>query len=146
MSKKELQEQLVASMKSWQRIENQSIAGTGKVLEKTDNPVVRLVMEIIQHDSMMHHRVQKMIVDSLEHQAISLAPEELAGVWTMIEEHIALEKQTVDFASAAIKALSGQHMVVQEYLLHYLLADEAKHDKLLEDLSTIKTGLYPYGS
>jgi len=36
-------------------------------------------------------------------------------------------------------------MVVQEYLIDYLLADEEKHNQVLENLSTIKKGMYPYG-
>ena len=36
-------------------------------------------------------------------------------------------------------------MVVQEYLLEYLLIDEKKHNKILDTLGTIKKGMYPYG-
>ncbi|MCP4632953.1 MAG: hypothetical protein GY855_08495, partial [candidate division Zixibacteria bacterium] len=69
MSTKELQEQVVDNMKRWQKIENASVASTGKVIEATDNPIVRLIMEIIQRDSQFHYRVQEMIVDSLETKA-----------------------------------------------------------------------------
>ncbi len=145
MKTKELQELIADNLKAWQRLENHAVAGTGKVLETTDNRVVRLIMEIIQHDSTLHYRVQEMIVDSLESKPISLTPEELAGVWSLIEEHIAMEKKAVDFATAALEAIRGKQMVVQEYLLNYLLLDENKHDRLLEQLDTIKKGMYPYG-
>lgn len=36
-------------------------------------------------------------------------------------------------------------MVVQEYLLDYLLIDEEKHNKVLETQGIIKKGIYPYG-
>jgi len=36
-------------------------------------------------------------------------------------------------------------MVIQEYLLNYLLMDEEKHDRMLETLEKIKSGMYPYG-
>jgi hypothetical protein len=36
-------------------------------------------------------------------------------------------------------------MVVQEYLLHYLMEDEEKHNSILKQLETIKKGMYPYG-
>ena len=45
----------------------------------------------------------------------------------------------------ALEAIGKKNMVVQEYLLHYLLADEQKHDHLLESLEKIKKGMYPYG-
>ena len=145
MSTKEIQENIVSNMHRWQKIENASVASTGKVIEKTENPVVRLVMEIIQRDSQMHYRIQEMIADSLETKAITLTPEELADVWDMIEKHIELEKKTVQFAEEALSALKGKKMVVQEYLLDYLLIDENKHNKILANLETIKKGMYPYG-
>ena len=60
-SMKEAQQDLLANMQSWQKVENASITSTGRVMEKTENPIVRLVMEIIQRDSHMHYRVQEWI-------------------------------------------------------------------------------------
>jgi hypothetical protein len=145
MSTKEIQEKIIDNMRRWQKIENASVSSTGKVIEKTENPIVRLVMEIIQRDSQMHYRVQDMIADSLSAKAISLTPEELGDVWDMIEKHIELEKKTVAFAEEALGALKGKKMVVQEYLLQYLLEDENKHNHILDSLLTIKKGMYPYG-
>lgn len=145
MSTKEIQEQIVDNMQRWQKIENASVASTGKVIEKTENPVVRLVMEIIQRDSQMHYRIQELISDSLSSKAITLTPDELADVWDLIEKHIRLEEKTVEYANEALAALKGKKMVVQEYLLNYLLIDEQKHNTVLESLETIKKGMYPYG-
>ncbi len=145
MTTKEIQEKIVSNMKRWQKIEHASVASTGNVIEKTENPVVRLVMEIIQRDSQMHYRIQQLIADSLETKAVTLNPDELADVWGMIEKHIQLEKKTVEYANEALSALKGKKMVVQEYLLDYLLIDEEKHNKVLESLETIKKGMYPYG-
>ena len=145
MSTKEIQQEIVANMRKWQKVENASVASTGRIIEKTENPVVRMVMEIIQRDSQMHYRVQEFIADSLEHKTVSLDPDELGQVWSLIEKHIELEKQTIKFAEAALIALRGRKMVVQEYLLDYLLIDEEKHNKILDNLETIKKGMYPYG-
>ena len=119
MSTKETQVKIVDNMRRWQKIEDASIASTGNIFEKTDNAIVRLVMEIIQRDSMMHHRVQEMIADSLERKTIVLNPDDLNQVWEMIEKHIELEKRTVQLAEEALDALKGKKMVVQEYLLNY---------------------------
>jgi len=145
MSTKKVQEKIVDNMRRWQKVENASVSSTGHVMERTKNPVVRLVMEIIQRDSQMHYHVQEFIADSLESKTISLTPEELEGVWTMIEDHIRLEEKSVELATEAIRALRGKKMVVQEYLLDYLLTDERKHNRILEALGTIKKGMYPYG-
>ena len=144
MSTKEIQEKIVDNMKRWQKIENASVASTGKVIEKTDNPIVRMVMEIIQRDSQFHYRVQEMIADTLTTKAVALSTDELAEVWGMIEDHIKLEEKTVELAQEALEALKGKKMLVQEYLLNYLMEDEMKHNKILSHLQKIKEGMYPY--
>lgn len=145
MTTKEIQKKIISNMKNWQKIENASIASTGNIMERTENPIVRLIMEIIQRDSQMHYRVQELIADSLGAKTIALTPDEVADVWEMIEKHIELEKKTVQYAEEALSALKGKKMVVQEYLLNYLLEDENKHNHILDALCIIKKGLYPYG-
>jgi hypothetical protein len=145
VSKKEIQEKLVSNMRTWQKIENASVASTGRVIEKTENPIVRLVMEIIQRDSQMHYRVQELIVDSMQ-KMVALTPEELGEVWGMIEDHIKLETRTLELAEAALESIKGSKgMLVQAYLLEYLSEDEKKHNVLLEKLNSIQKGMYPYG-
>jgi hypothetical protein len=146
MSIKESQEKIIANMRRWQKIENAGIASTGKIISKTENPIVRLVMEIIQRDSQMHYRIQEMIADTLEGKAIALNPDELASVWTMIEDHVKLERSTIELAQSTLEEIGkAKGMLVQAYLLEYLLKDEEKHTEILENLEKIKGGMYPYG-
>ena len=146
MSTKQAQENIVSNMRKWQKIENASVASTGRIIEKTDNPIISLVMEVIQRDSQMHHRVQELVADSLTTKAISLTPEEVGDAWGLIEKHIALEKQTVELAKSSLREIEGKKgMLVQAYLLEYLLKDEEKHDTILEKLNEVKKGMYPYG-
>ncbi len=145
MSTKELQAQIVDSMHRWQKLENATVSQTAQIMGKADNPILRLVMEIIQRDSQMHHRVQQLVIDSFEKQAVTLNPDELAGIWDMIESHIEMERKTIELAQTCLQAMKGRKMVVQEYLLHYLMVDEKKHDEMLESLEKIKKGMYPYG-
>jgi len=143
---KEIQRKLVANMNTWQKVENAAIASTGRVIEKTENPIVRLVMEIIQRDSQMHYRVQQWILDSLEGgTSVAFSPEDLAHVWDMIEEHLLLEKKTIELATRSLESIGdSKGMLLQAYLLEYLLEDEQKHEKLLERLASIQKGMYPY--
>ncbi len=147
MSSKEVQDAIVDTMERWQRVEDASVASTGRVIEKTKNPLIRLVMEIIQRDSQMHHRVQGMIADSLSipTRAIKLTPDELGEVWDIIEKHIEIEQRTIELAKEALGAIQGKQLLVQEYLLNYLLIDEEKHNAILEKLNLVKKGMYPYG-
>ncbi|MDJ0765167.1 MAG: hypothetical protein QNJ97_19460 [Myxococcota bacterium] len=146
MSTKEAQEKIVANVRKWKKIENAAVASTARVIEKTENPIVRLVMEIIGRDSQMHHRIQELIEDSLTTKAIAISPEEVGEVWGLIEKHLEIEKQTVALAKSCLQEIEGKKgMLVQAYLLEYLLKDEEKHDTILEKLIEVKKGMYPYG-
>lgn len=142
MRTKERQENLVSVLKEWQRIETRSMAQSAAIMEKTRNPVIRMVMEIIRHDSGLHHQVQQFIIDSLESRDVSLTVEDLEHVWTALETHIQAERKTGELVAAARKALAGTRNVVPAFLLSYLASDEEKHDLLLEDLALIKRGMY----
>jgi len=143
MSTKELQQEIISNMRRWQKIENAAAASTGQIMERTDNPVIHLLMEIIQRDSQMHYRVQEWIADSLQYKTVTLNPDELNQVWGMIEQHVELEKKALGMAKQSLASLKGKKMVIQEYLLEYLAEDEKKHNELLKLLETIKKGMLP---
>jgi hypothetical protein len=142
MKTKAKQEELVEILRRWQHVENRSVAASTAIIDQTRNPVIQMVMEIIQRDSAMHHRVQQFIIDSLEREAIELTVEDLAQVWGAIEGHIEAERETAALVAAARKSLAGTKNPVQQFLLEYLAQDEGTHDRLLEDLSLIKRGMY----
>lgn len=140
-TQKELNENLVANLKEWQKIEDQSVKSTSEIISKTNNPIVRQIMEIIRQDSAMHRKVQQLIIDNFEKEAIRLTPEELADVWEMIENHIELEKETIRLATESRK--NSRNFVIR-YLIGYLMTDEQKHNDILQKMEDIKAGIYPY--
>ncbi|MEW6338983.1 MAG: hypothetical protein ACOY3Y_18725 [Acidobacteriota bacterium] len=125
----------------WQDAENRTIAQTTSIIAKSKNPLVKLIMEVIRHDSVMHHRVQQFIVDSLTTKAITLTPEELAEVWDLVEEHVKMERETIGYGEELKKVCK---LFVQSQLVSYLLTDEEKHDKMLGQLEQFKNKMYPY--
>jgi hypothetical protein len=134
-------EDLVAVLRQWQKVEDGAVTQTTKIMEKTTNPFIRLVMEIIRQDSVMHKRVQQVMLDGLEKEAFSLTPEELGAIWDLVEHHAELEKETLVLAE---KARKNCRLFIHRHLLTYLLEDEQKHDRLLSQLEDFKRGLYPY--
>jgi len=143
MTMKEIQQKTIDTMRQWQKVEDDSVASTAQIMKKTDNPIIRMVMEIIQRDSMMHYRVQRWIADSLEQKAVFLSPDELAEVWDEVESHQALERKMVEGAEEMIASLKSYAMPLQKYFLNYLLNDEKKHNDLLSSLENIKKGFLP---
>jgi hypothetical protein len=138
---KELNENLVKTLKKWQKIEDESVKSTSAIIAKTKNPIVRQIMEIIKQDSAMHKKVQQVIIDSFEKKAINLEPDELSDIWGMVEDHIELEKETIRLAEESRK---NSNSFIVRYLLGYLMTDEQKHNDLLQQMEDIKRGMYPY--
>jgi hypothetical protein len=126
---------MVEVLRQWQSIERQSMAVTSEIMAQTESPLIRMIMQIIAHDSMMHHRVQQFLIDSVTRESVSLSREELGEIWERIEAHDQAEKKTIEMA----KSLREQAWSpVHKQLLDYLLADESKHDTLLEQLTEVK--------
>jgi hypothetical protein len=135
-------EKMVEMLRQWQKIERQSIEHTAEIMEKTDNLLIRQLMEILRNDSVQHHRVQQFIIDSLTKTPVKLQPEELGEIWAELEAHDELEKKTIELAK---KLKEECPFPVQKHLLDYLITDEEKHDKLLSHLEEFKKSMYPYG-
>ncbi len=134
-------QELISTLRRWQEIEDGSVAACSGIIDETKNPLIRLVMEIIRQDSVMHKKVQQVMIDSMEKQAISLTPEELGQIWESIERHAEMEKETIALAE---KARKNCRLFVLRHLLTYLIEDEQKHDRLLAQLEDFKRGIYPY--
>ena len=127
--------QMVELLERWQKIEKKSIESTANIIKKTDNPLVRQLMEIIRNDSMQHHRVQQFLVDTLTGKSVSLTRKELDLVWAEIEAHDELERAAIDIAAELKQKCSS---LTQQTLLEYLLLDEEKHDVLLGRLEQFR--------
>ncbi len=140
---KELQQQIVSGMKRWEGIEDAALASASSIIEKTGNPFIRLVMETIRRDTEMHHTVQEWIARSIADDAAALTYEEMDLIWKQVERHMEMERQMAAMVSEMLAEVAAKRMVMQEYLLNFLLEDETKHAHLLERLEKIKMGLLP---
>jgi hypothetical protein len=135
-------DKLVKVMREWQGIERHSIDTTTKIIEKSNNPLIRQFMEIIRNDSIQHHRVQQFIIDSLTKEAVTLSHDELAQIWEEIEAHDKIEMKTIEMAK---EVKEDCRFFVQRSLLEYLLRDEQKHDAILQELDAYKRNMTKLG-
>ena len=125
-------------LRKWQAIERESIEMTAQIMEEAKNPLIRQIMEIIRNDSVQHHRVQQFLIDSMTMTPVNLSHEDLAEIWTKIEEHDATEQEALKVAKE-LRDNTTDH--VHKILLDYLLRDEEKHDSILEELNEFKKHL-----
>jgi rubrerythrin len=135
-------EKLIKTLRQWQGIERHAIDTTSSIMEKTDNLLIRQFMEIIRNDSVQHHRVQQFIIDSLTKQPVNLTHEELAEIWDEIQAHDEVERKTIEMAKECKEECS---FFVQRALLTYLIADEQKHDLILQELENFKKNMTKLG-
>ena len=131
-------ENMLKVLRQWQGLERQAVNDTSEIIEQSQNPLIQMVMAIIRHDSIMHHRIQQFLIDSLTKQDVAVTREEIADIWDRLEAHDKVEKKTIELArSLRDEAWSPVH----KHLLNYLITDEMKHETLLAQLDELKTGM-----
>ena len=139
MSKaKERTEEAVGLLRNWQALEREAIETTAGIMEDTNNLLIRQIMEIIRNDSVQHHRVQQFIIDIMTREPVMMSPDDMAEVWTRLEEHDELERQTIELAKELKEKTADPVVAV---LLEYLIVDEQKHDMLIGQLEAVKRHL-----
>jgi len=131
-------EKMAVLLKSWQKLERKSMDDSAAIIEESDNGLVRMIMSIIRHDSLMHHRVQQFLIDSITEADVPVTRDDLENIWDKIEQHDRLEKRTITMAE---ELRDQAWSPIHKQLLGYLLEDEKKHDGLLEQLREIKIGM-----
>jgi hypothetical protein len=131
-------ENMVNVLRQWQEIERQTMTITSEISEKTESTLIRMIMDIIRHDSHQHHRVQQYLIDTLAKESPAVTREDVVAIWDSIEEHDAIEKQTIQLAEQLKKEAWTP---VHKLLLEYLLRSEVLHDSLLEQLGEFKSDM-----
>jgi predicted DNA-binding protein YlxM (UPF0122 family) len=141
---KEQHERFSSTLKDWKLLEKQSAESIGQVKAKCGNPLICLVMEIIENDAGMHERIQEFIVSSLERQPLDLSPNEIGEIVELIRNHIRIKAQMVEKTEEMLGLLKDKSLRVQEFLVKTLLEDERKHKEMLEGIEKVRSVLYPY--
>jgi hypothetical protein len=131
-------DEMVQVLRQWQGLERKAMNDTAEIMEKTASPLIRILMEIIRHDSLMHHRVQQFLIDSLTKDSVTVTREDIAEVWDDLEAHDRAEKRTIQMAEELRKKAWSP---VTKLMLDYLLREESKHDLLIQQLDAFKRDL-----
>lgn len=119
------------------------------MMRKTKNPLVKMTMGIIKHDSEKHKLIQQMMIDNLTKEAINIGPDELNALSDMLNSHMEAEAESLCLEDEAFRS---SELFTTRYLLSCLIADEAKHHGMLNQLNDLKratvatsTGARSYG-
>lgn len=126
-------------LRRWQEVELDAIRSAAEILERTQNPIVQLVMDVMQNDSERHHWVLQMLIDGIEHGSFGLTRQEMEEVAEPIERHARIEEGMVSAVRDAL-GLSEEMDSPFKAMLEYLLDDEQKHAAMLERLKKTSLG------
>lgn len=129
-----------AGIAKWQEVEDKTIASCEDITHSTDNVLVKTVAGIIMTDSAKHKQVLDLISDTLN-GTVALTPDELGELSEMLRNHLHLERESIRLAQDQYDI--SRNFVIR-HLLTYLMEDEKKHAKLLQQLNDFKKNIYPY--
>jgi hypothetical protein len=115
--------------------EDQTIEDAKNVKKETDNPFVKMTMEMLIHDAEKHKIIQQMVIDSLTKEAVHLPPDELFPLEEVLNRHILEESESL---MRIIATIDKKEPKITRYLLSYLSADEAGHRELVGKLNELK--------
>jgi hypothetical protein len=124
----------------WIEIEELTVGSCDAIMKKSKSPIVNAMMKAIKMDSMKHKELLKVVQECLE-GTISMTPEELGTISSLIEGHSKLEKDAIDIAEKSLA--DSRHFVVSQ-IIKYILEDERKHFAMATDMNAYKSHIYPY--
>ncbi|MFA5355087.1 MAG: hypothetical protein WC291_12730 [Thermodesulfovibrionales bacterium] len=128
-------EEFLSRIREWQALEDKTISSAQTLLNKSNNALVTMTMDMIVKDSAKHKEMLQMIVDNLEKEAVHLTPDELAPLVDLLTSHMEAEAKSIAFAD---EALEKSELFITQYILSYILADETKHHSLINKLVELK--------
>lgn len=144
MSMKDQQEKIRSALKSWENIERESASLIEEVKGKCSNPLICLVMDILENDARTHTRMMELVRDSLERQPFVFSVDELGEIIELIRKHIELKSSQVQVVEDVLEKVPDKSLRLQTSLLKGLLADENKHREMLAGIEKVRSTLYPY--
>ena len=124
----------------WIEIEELTVGSCDAILKKSKSPIVNAMMKAIKMDSQKHKELLKVVQECLE-GTITMTPDELGTISSLIEGHSKLEKEAIDMAEKTLA--DSRHFVVSQ-IIKYILEDERKHFAMATDMNAYKSHIYPY--
>ena len=128
------------NIRKWIEIEELTVGSCDVIMKKTKSPVVNAMMKAIKMDSQKHKELLGVVLECLD-GTVTLTPDDLATVSSLLEGHAKVEKDAIDLAQ---KTLGDSRNFVISHIIQYILDDERKHFSMATDLNAFKAHIYPY--
>lgn len=127
--------EMLTLLRKWKGLEDRTIKSCDAIIGKTANPIITTLISAIRNDSEKHKAIIQLILDSMTKKAYQLAPEDIAGVASLLTKHIAIEEQSIEIAQ---QAMEKSRDAITKQLLKLILEDEKKHKQLADQINGLK--------
>jgi hypothetical protein len=124
----------------WIEIEDLTVGSCDAIMKKTQSVVVQAIMKAIKMDSQKHKELLKVVQQCLD-GTVTMTPDELGTIASLLEGHSKIEKDAIDMAE---KTLTDSKHFVITHIIKYILEDERKHFAMATDMNAFKAHIYPY--
>lgn len=135
-------EQIITQLREMQEIERSNLSHATQVMERSENPLVRQLMDIAASDALQRHKVCQFIIDSLR-TSVELTPDELELIWREIESYHTRDRNSIEMAR---ELRDSVRFFVQNSMLEYLVLDTEKEDQLFDRLEEFKKLAFSEGN
>ena len=127
--------EMLKLLRKWVTIEDQTIRSCAAIINKAKNPIIGTLSNAIKNDSEKHKSILQLVIDGMTKSGFVLSPDDLAGVSSLLNKHVALEQKSIETAS---KALELSHDPIITQMLKLILEDEKKHKKMASQMNDLK--------
>ncbi|MBI5191559.1 MAG: ferritin-like domain-containing protein [Nitrospirae bacterium] len=128
------------NINKWIELEDLTVGSCDAIMKKSSSPVVKAMMKAIKMDSQKHKELLGVVLECLN-GTITMTPEELGTISSLLEGHSKVEKDAIDMAE---KTLADSRNFVISHIIKYILEDERKHFSMATDMNAFKAHIYPY--
>lgn len=115
-------------LEDWKAIEEEMVEYVEAEKAKSKNSAVKAVLDILGIEAEKNCRLQQMIMDSVNREALKLSPEDLQTLSAHINKRLEMEEKAL---GAAEEAIEKSEVFFTRYLLQYLMTSLKKEDDLL---------------
>lgn len=129
--------EVIDLLKEQKRLELSHVEAIGKTMEDIVNPMVRVVLESIVHDSKKHASIAQALIDVEAGEVPTKLDMDLGPATTLnqsIKQHVRVEMNMVELLGEIGELIKDDRV---KKFIEYLVEEEKRHHRLLKEFSLL---------
>jgi len=129
--------EVIELLKEQKRLELGHVKAIGETMKGIENPMVKVVLESIVHDSRKHAAIAQALIDVEAGEVPAKLDMDLGPATTLnqsIKQHVRVEMNMVEMLGEIGKLVKDDRV---KKFIDYLVEEEKRHHKLLKEFSLL---------